>query len=542
MAVPVHLGDTSALRKHCERRFARLKEARQPWLDYCRSVATEILPSRLPYLIDPLSGQRAGEQNTHLCDSVGPRSVRTTAAAIQSGTMPKTSKWFRLEVRGEFSDDDDLRDWLDKNGDRMTTVHNQSNADTATSPFCLEYIAFGTGALLFFEDEEDVYRLEAMSVGEYCIAEDGRRRVDTLYRELTMTVGQLADEFGVERLSPSSRTAYDAGEFDRVVPCKHCCEPDRWGHNPPELPWLSVYYEDIGNCDQVLAVRGFHRFPALVARAELLPGTAYGYGLGMDALPHLVRLRKMIYRYGQAVAQKADPAMQYPAGLKEHQVRTLPGGKTPMFGQQKAEQLMRIDLELRELAEEIEKTRQDIRDVLGATLVASLRAINRQITAREADLRTQQDLTEWLPSLYRLTDEVLNPYVEMIWAAMEPRGMLVAAPESLGQEQIDIEFTSPLARKQRQGEVDAIVRTYAIAGEVSKIRADVLDNLDPDDAIRRIGAIEGAPVSVLVPIEQVRQLRKAKQQAQMAEQQAAAVAQGAETLKTASEAVQAGAA
>jgi predicted DNA-binding protein YlxM (UPF0122 family) len=244
----------------------------------------------------------------------------------------------------------------------------------------------------------------------------------------------------------------------------------------------------------------------------------------------------MIYRYGQAVAFQSEPPISVPAGTQQHEVRYLPGGKTPVYGQGKIESYYNVKLELQELAEQIEQTRQDIRDALGSTLVASLRRITHQMTAREADLRTSQDLTEFLPALYRLQEELLNPYVEWLYLIADRHRLLPAPPQALEGQLIDIEFQSPLARKQRQSEVDAIVKTYAVAGEISKVRQDVLDNLNPDEAIRRIAEIEGAPVGVLVPPEEVRRVRDAKARLMQAQAQAAAAQQGADVAATAAKA------
>jgi hypothetical protein len=251
-------------------------------------------------------------------------------------------------------------------------------------------------------------------------------------------------------------------------------------------------------------------------------------------LPHLIRLHKMIYRYGQAVAQKADPSLQIPVGLASHEVRRQPGGATTVMpGMGTITPLYRVELELRELAEEMERTRQDIRDTLGATLVASLRRINRQITAREADLRRNEDLAEFLPGLTRLNDELLAPYIEGLWDIADRMGLLPPRPASMEGQVVDIEMRSPLARRQRQQVVEAIVRTFAVAGEIGKVPqlAHVLDNFDVDAAIRLISDIEGAPVSIMLSTDAVQQLRMQRAQSDIAQAQAAAAQSGVDLAK-----------
>ena len=155
-------GTTRALRQHCERRIAGLKTARQPWLDFTREVAKEILPNRLPYLLDPMSKEKGGQQNTHVCDAVGHTAVETTASGITHGTMPSSSPWFSLAIRGsELQDDDDLRLFLQDGSRVLLDMHNQANTALVIPECQKEWVAFGTAAALVVEDDEaDGFRLD----------------------------------------------------------------------------------------------------------------------------------------------------------------------------------------------------------------------------------------------------------------------------------------------------------------------------------------------------------------------------------------------
>lgn len=552
MPVPTLLRDvdTESLLRHCEKRLVQLDDARRPWLDFCYQVANELLPNRLPYLLDPQSDQRGGEQNSHVCDSVGHTALATAAAGIASATMPRTSVWFELALRNQ-RDNDSVRVFLDAARDVLLSLHNQSNANFVFPECNKEWIAFGTGVVLFLDDEARGFRLDPLTVGEYWIAEDQYGEVDTVYRKFTMTVGQLVAEFGIDRVSDSTRNEYqkpDGGGFDTIVRCVHAIEPDRDGKNPdpnPDHPWRSVYYEDSGDKTRkgVLAVRGYDHFPALVWRASRLPGCAYGYGAGHDVLPHLIRLRKMVYHYGNAMAKKADPPVSYPAGMNQHEVKMLPGGKSALANGQKIEQTQRVELELKELGEEIQKTRQDIRDVLGATLVASLRNITRQMTATEAEIRTKQDLNEFLPGLARLDAELHAPYIAMLWRVAETLGLLPDLPGELDGQPIDPQMVSPLALRQREGESSAMLRWVAQVGEMAKAQVgagmppNVIQNVNLDELARRLARNGGVPAVCLTDMRQMMQMRAAQAEQALAEKQAAAVQQAADVGKTVSEAV-----
>ncbi|MCR9245514.1 MAG: portal protein [bacterium] len=541
--MPVAAADTRELRRHIVARMRSLDDRRRPWIDGCKQVARELLPSRLPFLLDATHRERAGEHNSHIVDSVGNQSLLTAAAGIASGSWPASSEFYDLTVRNEFGPDDDARGFLQASRRNIRTLHNQSNANTELDMFAIELVAFGTAVSLILPDNLDVFRFETLSVGEYWLAEDHRAQVDTIYRKLAMTVGQLEQQFGRDALSTRTLNLLDKREFDEVVSVVHAIEPDSDGLNPegsnPEMPWRSVYYEEESSSDDgVLGVRGFARFPAMVTRWTKLPGSPYGTGRGLDTLPHLIRLRRMIYRYGQAMALKADPPLQLPPGVQAHEVRALPGSKSSNNGSQSIEPLYKHMLDLRELDKAIELTRQEIRDSLGATLVSSLRSLTHQMTAREVDERRSQDLAEFLPALSRLHKEGLEAMIELEWLYTAEAGLLPPPPESLPDD-IDIEFNSPLARKQRQAEVDAIVRTFTIGGEMAQGFGDVLDNLNADGAIRRIAEIEGMPIEALEPMAKVHELRTERQEVQRRQAQAAAAQQSVEFARQVGEAQQA---
>lgn len=536
--------DTTELLTHVRNRLQALNTAREPCMQFWRLIAEDLYPAKLQYLLDPTSRSKAGEFNEHICDAVGHLSLNTSTGGVVSGAMPQTSQWFGLKVRGTSDENDEEQRFLDDAASKLLDLHNQSNASHVMPECIKEWLSFGVGAALYLDDEEHLFRIEPLTVGEYWIADDHHGFVDTLYRKLVMTVAQLEQEFGFERMTTSSQAAYKDKRYDDPVTVVHAIEPDRDNRNPirsAALPWRSVYFEEAGDAKggQVLAVRGFHRFPGMVWRYGKLSGSAYSYGLGADVLPHLVRLRRLIYRYGQALALKADPPLQMPAGMSQHEVKALPGGKSTYFGTQEIKAIYKHELELREVAEQIAQTKADIRECIGATQVVSLRRITQAMTKGEAEIRKSEDLAEFLPGLMRLHKELLSPYVEQMWDSAEYFDQLGRVPMSFlqgGARKVDVVFTSPLARAQRQGEADAIVRTVAVCAEMMKIDPSVRDNLDLDTALRTIADIEGAPSRILVPLERMRQMREAQANQQLAEKQSMAMQQGVELARGAAEA------
>ena len=111
-------------------------------------------------------------------------------------------------------------------------------------------------------------------------------------------------------------------------------------------------------------------------------------------------------------------------------------------------------------------------------------------------------------------------------------------PEQLQGETIDIEYVSPLARSQRQGDVQAILRTMEMIAPLSD-RLPVMDHIDPDMLVKHVTDVLGVPRKVLRSDQEIAQIRtqRSEQEAAAAEQQelmqtAQAAGQAAPLVKT----------
>jgi hypothetical protein len=102
-------------------------------------------------------------------------------------------------------------------------------------------------------------------------------------------------------------------------------------------------------------------------------------------------------------------------------------------------------------------------------------------------------------------------------------------PAMLGNTNIEIEYVSPLAKAQKTGELQALMRGFEIFGSLQNV-APVFDYLDTDAVVTYIKDVLGFPAKILKTKSQVgaiRKQRQAEQQQQMQLQQMQQVAQAA---------------
>jgi len=95
------------------------------------------------------------------------------------------------------------------------------------------------------------------------------------------------------------------------------------------------------------------------------------------------------------------------------------------------------------------------------------------------------------------------------------QGLFLPAPEMLQQQELKIEFVSPLAKAQRQQELQSLMRGLEIFGSMSQA-LPVMDYIDDNGMVKQIIDILGIPASVIKSDAEVQQLREERAQAEQA--------------------------
>jgi hypothetical protein len=141
------------------------------------------------------------------------------------------------------------------------------------------------------------------------------------------------------------------------------------------------------------------------------------------------------------------------------------------------------------------------------------------------------------PVLERLHDELLDPLVRRVFSIMRRNGQFadLPAPPALRDGQVQVEFISMLAQAQKAVATGAIERFWQFGGQISALKPEAADRLDPDGTMEAYADMTGLPSGVMVDRKQAMAIRQQRQQ-QQAKQ--AALQQGMALVKGAKEASQ----
>lgn len=526
------------------RRLNELKSIRSPWEGSWQGLADFIEPTRLR-LSDKNEGATARK---NIVDSTGTFALRTLQSGMHSGLTSPARPWFKLTTFDpDLKDFAPVKEYLALVEQRKRELFQSSNLYTAFHTGYGDLGQFGQSAGLLLEDDNEVIRMQQCVHGRFWIARDHTGRATTLYRQFRWSVQRIIERFGyaaVARVSHTIKQAYDNGKYDDIFTVCHAVEP-RLNRDPSKIDranmrFLSNYWlDDAGgnkHDDALLQESGFPENPIIAPPWELVGEDHYALSPGQIALGDVKMLQKEQTRKLEAIDKLVRPPMQGPTSMRNNPASLLPGSITYVDdatgkGYRPA---MEVQLRLSELVQDIRDTQERINRAFYADLflmLSQMEGIQPRNNFEIAE-RKEEKLLALGPVLENIYNGQLEPVIERAYAILNRRGELPPPPPELEREGIKIEYISMLAQAQRAVGIGAIERGVAFIGQLGAVKPEIVDKMDADEAVDQYWDMIGAPPSIVVPDDEVREIRKGREQ----QQQAAAAAEMASQVAPAAKA------
>ena len=522
------------------RRLSGLKLERESFTNHWTELSDFILPRRGRFLTTDRN--RGSKKTSKSLDDTATLAVRTLVSGMVSGMTSPARPWFRLGAPiSDLMENASVKMWLDEVEELMREIFSRSNLYNALPQMYEELAVFGTAAMLVVEDYEDVIRCHPYTIGEYYIGTNQRGEVDTVYREMSMTVAQVINTFGKENCSTSVRDRWESGAVDTWVDVIHVIEPND-ERNPKlsdakNMPYVSVYYAPKGELDRCLRKSGFQEFPAMAPRWNVMHPDIYGRSPGMESLGDVKQLQTEQKRKAQAIDKMSNPPLIGDGQLKTEVISVLPGGLSFADLSQSSPGLKpvyQVDPRINELMLDIQQTQERIERSFYADLfLMTARSDRRQVTAREINERHEEKLLAIGPVLSRTHSELLKPLIDRTFAIMFRAGIVPDPPQELQDTELRVEFISMLAQAQKSVDTGGIERLLGYVSNAAQFNPDILDKFDFDQSVDHYSSLLGTMPDLVrddEAVEEIRAARIAAQQQQMRAQMQANMAQSAKTL------------
>jgi hypothetical protein len=375
--------------------------------------------------------------------------------------------------------------------------------------------AFGSGAIFVDDWLGRGLRYRAISLAELYFAENFQGVVDTVHRRFELTARQAVRQFGLEALPEAIRTAAER-EPERRFDFLHCVQPREdadWSrHDWRGMAYASRYVAYEGRT--LVREAGYRTMRYAVSRYVTAPREVYGRSPAMTVLADIKtvnEMQKTLLRTGQLVAE--PPILLTEDGaLGPFKLR--PGGLN--YGALASDgtvlaQPFSVGANLPITLEMIERQRRVLNDAFLVSLFQIL-VDQPQMTATEAMLRAQEKGALLAPTMGRQQSEMLGPLIQAEIDILAQAGVLPPAPEALLAHggDVAIEYVSPLVRAQRADEGVGILRTLEQATALAQFDPDALLAIRADETVRALGEINGMPVRLMRPPDEVEAMRRAR--------------------------------
>lgn len=513
---------------------------RSSWVEHWREIAEYMQPRAGRFIAS--DRQRGTRRHNNILDEAAMFAKRTLAAGLMSGMTSPARPWFRLGLKDkELAEYGPVKTWLHKTTELMRAVFAASNTYNALHTLYGELGLFGTAANILLPDYDNVVHHYPLTIGEFALATNHKGQVDTLARELTMTVGQMVTQFGLDACSQAVQNLWRSKRLDQTVLVYHLIQPnpgrDVRKADSRNMRWSSCYFEPAReDWDRMLRDSGFTRFRALTPRWDITSNEVYGESPAMVALGATKQLQHEQLRKGQAIDYQTNPPLQVPTAYEKTPLNRLPGGimyvdaTAPGGGVRSA---FDVRLDLNALREDIADVQRRINTAFYADLFLMLANDTRAgITATEVVERHEEKLLALGPVLERLHNELLSPAIDMAFDDCATAGILPEPPEELRGVKLEVHFISVLAQAMRAVAAGGMDRLIGTITSMTNVWPEARHKFNPLQAVDDYADLYGVNPELIVDDEIVQQKVAAEQQAAQAAQAAAAAPMAADAAKT----------
>lgn len=553
---PSYLGWPDMYR-HLEARLAAQKTWRLSWWRQWGDIARFQLPRRYNAFITENDYNRGIRRDGAILDNTATLDGQTCSGGIMTVCTDPDRQWLKLGPPPGIEVDRAGQMFFDDLTERLRFIQDETDFYISLNQFYEDLVFFGTGVVIDYEDWENIFVCRNPCAGEFCLAAGANNEDQSLFIEERRTVSQIVEMFGLANCPEAIRAqwAQKGGALEQEHIVGHALEPNfavngdmggNVGRLPGHFTWREVYWT-VGKAGTApLSIAGFVGMPFAAAQWHRQSNDPYGTGPGLTTLGDSIELQILTAREAELVEKIARPPMTAPVSLKNEPHSIKPDQTTYYDATTGSPQFKPIFEVNPQALTAVTGTRKETQDRIHRGMHADLfrmiqelseRSTGNDVTATQIDALREERLMQLGPVIGRVYRYGIRPRIKRQLAIMRRRGLYPKIPPSLRTVPLQIEFISMLTLAQRAGAVGSIERTFSFGQAIYAEFPESKDTLDPDEAVREVASLRGAPTRIVRAVADVKKIRAARQAAmaqQQAGQTAAAAVQGAQTLSNTS--------
>jgi hypothetical protein len=522
-----------------------LKSRRSGWERLWERVAELVLPRADDFYNQHSPGS---QRNLQQYDAFPMAALNKFAAALETGLVPRNSRWHQLSTgEEELDDDDEVKAFLEEFSNILwkTRYSPRSNFASQAHEKIISLGAFGTGGMRIEPGRFGGIRYISHHLSELFIEPNNDGIIDTVHREFTMTARNAVREFGEDTPQKildkmNADKPYEPFDFIHAV-----CPNEDWEPGRLDMQPFTGCYVMIGEgAREVIRKEEYFEQPYIVSRYNVSPREHYGRSPAIQLLPDISMLNEMKRTMIDAANLGLDPPTLLHENISEFDL--VPGAQNyGTLDDNGREMVKRYDFGSQPAIgrELMVDTRNQIDDgFLGVYFRVLLE--NPQMTATQAMLIAQQQGQMTAPAVGRLQSEWLDPMLRRESGILYRQGQHPQMPQKLMDwmqetgEMLQIRYETPLTRAAMAADAVGIARSFETMTPFAQIDPSIFDGFDTRKVAEVVMDVNGVPQKVRKSVEQ----QEAEGEQQEAAAQASALLDAApvaaQTAKTLAEAQQ----
>lgn len=498
--------------RECLQIYSSAKRLRSCWDSQFQEIVQLVRPNA-----DDFTGSRgAYDRSLQIYDSTAVDALEEFGAFLHSFLVNPTDRWFEFKPKDpRFKNDVQVKLWCEEVANII--YHYYSSASSghtqALSENFLDLGSFGTSVV--YQYWKDGLKFKSFALADCWIKENSDRVVDTVIRRISMTGRQIVQEFG---FLPAELEKKIGKKPETEVTVIHLCFPREdkkfLEHIRPVKAFASIWVCE--DTKETLRLGGYEWFPYHCPRWVKMANEVWGRSPALKALPDIKMLNRLEFQLLKGISKMTDPAMVVPSEAFLVPLKTSPGSinyKEP--GSDPIEYLVPNHNGVQIPETKAEQKREAIRKYFYNDLM-KLEKENVEMTAYEAQDRSEKKLRLVAPMLGRQESELLGPSLTLSYLLLGKWGMLPPPPKDFGG--LAIEYTSPAARAQTGMRAFAMDRYVQRLIPAAQINPGVMDIINWEAYSRELADAMGTTQKILYTPEEVAANNEAKAQQQQMEQ------------------------
>lgn len=534
--------------------YEKLKSDRQQFEQVWRVCSDFVAPQRARltevYGIEAgLNSSQVQAARRNVFDGTADAANDTFASNLIGLLANQAVQWFLLDISADKTKEEKVgRSWLQQASKQLLSYMLQPKSQLYSSLMaCMKDIGrVGTTGIGVREGVDGTpIVFYPVAPEEMVISEDSDGNINLIMRELPMTGAQLIDKHSRGRwdISPEMLQQAKDAPFKNfkllhaiyprnVFAKKPMAQSLAQNVSPQEMPIASVYVDM--KSKEIVHESGYMEPTISVARWEKINGEVWGDSPTRRALADILTLNQASKGMMYAMEYMLQPALQVPhEGVYGH-INLSPAGITYTDPDKGTIQPINSGINAAPHYQWEELKRQQIRQAYYIDVFQT--SETPDMTATEVVARQNEKLKIIAPKAARVQAELLGPMVERALMLCIREGYIDQPPEGLLNEQLRINYVSPVVNAQRSEESMNATNFVLTTAQVAELYPQALDHVDFDAYVRYMHSQSYAPEAILKEERKVKQAREQRQEQEQMQADMMQAKEAAETAKTAGQA------